>query len=284
MMKRTAVVAGLLAALLAVAVLAVGGASAATQTNDTGDRNASLGADISSFMQASSAEAEGEVDDGMFDAALNRTDDPEKRRALVESRQKRLQQRQERLAQRRAEISDGDAPGVKAIALATHVEVGADSLERSANETDAVAREVGVNTTVLDEIRRNASQLRGPEVAALARNVAGNPPAGNAQPGEGGPPGDGPMTNRSGSDNPVTNETGSGGPPDDAPGNDSANDSGNDSVPGGGAEAGEDDTGPSNDGGESGDEPGGGNGGGGDGADGGQQSNAAGEAPGSRGG
>lgn len=281
-MKRTAVVAGLLAALLAVAVLAVGGASAATQTNDTGDRNASLGAEISSFMQASSAEAEGEVDDGMFDAALNRTDDPEKRRALVETRQKRLQQRQERLAQRRAEISDGDAPGVKAIALATHVEVGADSLERSANETDAVAREVGVNTTVLDEIRRNASQLRGPEVAALARNVAGNPPAGHAQPGEGGPPGDGPMTNRSGSGNPATNETGSGGPPDDA----SGNDSGNDSVPAdGGAEAGEDDTGPSNDGGESGGEPAdGGNGGGGDGADGGQQSNAAGEAPGSRGG
>jgi len=122
-MKRIAVVAGLLVALAAVATVGVGGAGATTQTNDTGASDGSLGAEITSFMQASSAEAESEVEDGMFEAGLNRTDDLEERRALIERRRERLQQRQERLAERRAEISAADGTGPKDVALATHVDV-----------------------------------------------------------------------------------------------------------------------------------------------------------------
>ena len=175
-MKRTAVGAGLLVVLVALAALAVGGGTAAAQPDNGTEEDAPLGAEISSFMQASSAEAEGEVDDGMFLAALGRTDDPDERRELIERRQQRLQERQARLQERRERISPGDGERhPRDYALATHVDVGADRLERSVEGTERAAEQAGVDTEVLNEIRRNASELRGPEVAELASRVAGPP-------------------------------------------------------------------------------------------------------------
>lgn len=173
-MKRIAVSAGLLVALAVVAAFAVGGAGATTQADDAED-NASFGAEISSFMQASSAEAEGEVDDGMFNAALNRTEDPDERRQLIERRQQRLEQRQERLEDRRSRISTEDGADVRDRALATHVTVGAANLERSVNGTERAAQASGLDLESLNAIRSNARELRGSEVAAIASNINGSP-------------------------------------------------------------------------------------------------------------
>lgn len=211
-MKRTAVGAGLLVALLAVAVVGVGGVAAQDDGENATATNASLGTEISSFMQASSAEAEGEVDDGMFDAALDRTDDPAERRTLVERRQQRLQERQARLEDRRASLSDGnatDAPGVREHALATHVTVGATELEQSVNGTERAAQAAGLDTEALAEIRSSARELRGPEVAELARNLAGQAPGVS----------DGPL-----SDAPGVNRTEVRGPPGQADPSDGAAD------------------------------------------------------------
>jgi hypothetical protein len=147
-------------------------------------------------MQSSTAEAEGEVDDGMFAAGLARANSSEERRALIERRQERLQQRQAELAERRAEVTDDDGPRLRDRALAAQVAVGAARLERSANGTERAARAAGMDTETLAEIRSNASELRGSEVAALARNPTGPPAAGErgpplGVPGDGGP-GDGP--------------------------------------------------------------------------------------------
>lgn len=193
-MKRTAVGAGLLVVLVAIAALAAGGGTAAAQPDNGTEDDVPLGAEISSFMQASSAEAEGEVDDGMFQAAMQRANDSEERRALIEQRQQRLQERQARLQERRARISGGDDEfHPRDYALATHVEVGADRLERSAAGTQRAAEQAGVDTAALDEIRRNASELRGHEVAELVSRVVG-PPAdargqGNANGTDGRTPG-----------------------------------------------------------------------------------------------
>lgn len=183
-MGRIAVGAGLLVALLAVAVVGVGGVAAQDAGgNDTAASNVSLGAEISSFMQASSAEAEGEVDDGMFDAELNRTDSKAEKRALIEERQQRLRERQNRLAERRSAMSDDDttspgaSSGVRKRALAARVNVGAAELTQSVNGTERAARAAGLETATLAEIRKNASELRGPEVADLARGIAGRTPA-----------------------------------------------------------------------------------------------------------
>lgn len=183
-MKRIAVGAGVLVALFVVAAFAVGGVGATTQADDA-ETNASFGAEISSFMQASSAEAEGEVGDGMFAAAMNRTDDPEERRALIERRQQRLEQRQAKLEERRARISTEDGVGVKDRALATHVAVGANGLEESVNGTERAAQAAGLDVEVLNAIRANARDLQGSEVAALAQNISGPPSDGERGPPDG---------------------------------------------------------------------------------------------------
>ena len=216
-MKRIAVSAGVLVALVAVAALAAGGAGATTQADTGNENNGSFGAEISSFMQASSAEAEGEVDDGMFNAAMNRTEDPDERRALIEQRQERLQERQAKLEDRRSRISTEDGTDIRDRALAAHVAVGASNLERSVNGTERAAQASGVDTQSLDEIRSNARELRGSEVAELAKGLGVGRSAGDRgppadSPGNGNGQSAGPSANRSNSSNlPV--EVGSDGDP-----------------------------------------------------------------------
>ena len=182
-MKRTVIAVGLIAAvtlLSAAAAASVAGAQADAGTNAS--TNASFGAEVSSFMQASSAEAEGEVDDGIFVAALERTNDPEQRRALVETRTAELTERQERLRQRQERLNKTDP--VAQYAIATEVAVGAAELERAANRTELAAQAREANDTALAEIRDNASEMRGWAVAEIAGSIG--VPAGNGS----GPPAD----------------------------------------------------------------------------------------------
>jgi hypothetical protein len=178
---------------------ATGTAAAANQTT-----NASLGADISSFMQASSVETDAAIEDGTFEAALNRTDDPEARRDLIEARQARIEARYQRLQAQRGSL--GNRPDVRNRSIAAGVAVGAASLERSVNETERVANETGVDTERLARLRSEARSLRGPAVAELARGLAG--PPGNGPPGlapsDRGPPASARGANQSA----ITNRTG----------------------------------------------------------------------------
>ncbi|MEF8778067.1 MAG: hypothetical protein V5A36_04060, partial [Natronomonas sp.] len=179
MRRSVIVVSGLLFAILLFGGLLAGVGSAQTAeveanaSSGAEETNASFGAAVSSFMQASEAEAEDELDDEMFEAALNRTSAPEERRALLKERQQRLEERNREL-QTRHEALDG-ATNVRGHAIATRIAVGANRLERSVNRTEQPAAEVGMNTTELDTIRSSARELRGQEVADLARGFAGPP-------------------------------------------------------------------------------------------------------------
>ncbi|WP_415379314.1 hypothetical protein [Halosimplex sp. TS25] len=106
------------------------------------------------------------------------------------------------------------------------------ALQRQINQTESVARELpaaaleakGVNATAMATLRSQAGELSGPEVAAIARSIAGK----NAGKGMGGPPDSaGPpafvenRTDRPGAPgNGSANGQGNGGPPENAgPGN-----------------------------------------------------------------
>jgi len=106
------------------------------------------------------------------------------------------------------------------------------STKRLANRTEAatrgipedVLREKGVNVTAIRTLRANASELAGPEVAAIARQIAG-PDAGKSLgrgPGGAGPPG------LNGSDVGPPNRNGSAGPPADAGNQSSGKETGDD--------------------------------------------------------
>jgi len=196
-----------LAALAAVGAVLLAGAAGpvgAAEASDNGTEpagNASLGAEISSFMQASSAEAERDVEDGRFDAAMNRTDDEAARRALIADRLASLEARQEQLRTRRDAL--GATPDVRNRSIATRVAVGASELERSLERTERATAEVGVDDERLAELRSNASTMTGPEVAELARGLAG-PPGDVGGPPEGnrtGAPGTRPPSETRGPDN-----------------------------------------------------------------------------------
>lgn len=170
--------------VLAVAAVPVGavpsmaaGVGAAAQEggqNGTNANNASLGASISGFMQASAANAEGEVEDKMFSARFETA--PEQRRAaIVQGRVANLDDRLDRLREQRAELlneSDGE-PSVATRAKAARLTARINALQEAINTTSEAADRAGVNVTRLNELQENASQLSGPEVAELARGLAG---------------------------------------------------------------------------------------------------------------
>lgn len=239
------------------------------QTNDSGT-NASFGAEVSSFMQASDAETQAEVDDETFENRLNRTTDPQERRALIEQRQDRLEERNQGLRAQRDTLNESKAD-VRNRALATRIVVGSAGLERSVNGTERAATAVGMDTERLNALRSSARELRGPDVAEMARGAAGPPgvaPAGPLGNGNGaGGPTDGPPEspgNEEQPDEPGSNDAREadrpesasdndgeerGGPPEDsegsdAPGQNNGNDgddrgSGNDGGDGEGADEGE---------------------------------------------
>lgn len=171
-MNYNAVGAGVLVALLLLFAAATGGAVADVQDDEERDENGTFGAEVSAFMQASTAEAESEVDERMFQAGMRRAETEEERRTLIERRQARLAARHSQLQEYRDEYSP-DQPAAKNRAVATRVEVGAEGLERSVDSTREHAARVGIDTSQLADLRRGASELRG-QISEMARQLGGN--------------------------------------------------------------------------------------------------------------
>ena len=279
----------------AVGITGVATTDVAVQTNDSdGGSNASeasLGSQLSGFMQASSAGADGSVDSGMWAAEFNTSGEAD-RGDLVTRRVATLENRLDRLEDRMAAVEaaheNGTLPEPAYVAQASNLAERIDSLESAINQTETAAGQAGVNASRLSELRTNASQLKGREVARLARNltvitppgltrgVGNGPPVDIGPPDDAGPPEDaGPAGNETGRPDDAGPENDRGGRPDDAGGEDAGppDDAGNGSdrpdAPGGSGDGNDanssDGTGDDSDGDESagGDEDDGGSGSGG---------------------
>ncbi|MDZ5810975.1 hypothetical protein U4E84_06410 [Halorubrum sp. AD140] len=210
-------------ALVAVAVVLVGVAGIAAagpvgtvaaqddpvttnETNETEDGNAS--ADISpgerfgGVVGVQSAEVESEVDSRAFEVGLNRSETDEERADLVAERLNRTEQRLAEIERRQQELEErreaGDLSQGAFAARMAETTARAEGLERDTNRSADVARglpaevrtERGLDEERLDEVRGRASDLSGPEVAALARGVAGNGVGGPLAGDRRGPPTD----------------------------------------------------------------------------------------------
>ncbi|WP_135821374.1 hypothetical protein [Halostella litorea] len=206
-------VAVLVALPVAGAAAADGGATAAGDAGVQANNSSSMGAEISAFMQSSASEADGSVEDGMFEA---RYDNGSDRAALVRNRTDRLRSELDRLrAEKRAlRAEKGNMSRLEYQARMSRLVGEVRSLERSANRTEPLAESAGVNRSALAEIRANASAMSGQEVSALARTLAVVPDH-----VERGPPGNrtaGPPDDRGGAGNgPGADGNGTRGPPDD---------------------------------------------------------------------
>jgi hypothetical protein len=162
--------------------------------------NASFGAAVSGFMQASAADAEGDVEDGMFTARFAQAS-AARQKALVRGRADGHAKRLDRLRAERAELlnsTDGQ-PTLAQRAKAARLTARINALEESINTTSVAAEQAGVDSTQLEKLRANAGNLSGREVAAIARGL-GPDAKGRPDAPAGGPPMEG--TNAT-----TTNET-----------------------------------------------------------------------------
>jgi hypothetical protein len=191
----------LLTAVLLVAAggagMAVGGvadgAATGTQTQVQGPEP---GARLAGVVGSHNATIAGEVDRRAFEAAYDRAETDRARAGVIQRQAGTVADRLEALRERKRETTARHENGTlaegayRARTAALAARIGA--LSSLANETsdradrlpEATLREHGVNTSRLDTLRRNAANLSGPAVAAIARGVAGG------QPPRAGPPDD----------------------------------------------------------------------------------------------
>jgi len=199
--------------LLCVVAVLVAPASVAqerpTPTENTTDESNStgVGTQLTAFLQSSSAAANDSVENGMWNAQFQRSN-ASRQAQLVANRTGALEQRLERLQRQNESIQAAYANGSLSqpayIARQSQLTARIEGLRAAVNDTDAAATEAGVDDSRLETLRRNASELSGPQVATVASGLGNGPPAN--RPTDTGPP---------------SNETDTASPPEDAgpPGN-----------------------------------------------------------------
>ncbi len=184
-------------------------ANTTTESADT----AGMGAQMTAFLQSSSSAANDSVENGMWEARFNQSNASERAR-LVTNRTGSLEQRLERLRAQNETIQqryeNGTLNEQAYIARQSQLNARIDALQTAVNDTDEAAAQAGVNDSRLERLKGNASQLRGQQVAGIARGLGAGPPDHAGPPADRGPSGDratGPPTDRGGPAGPATNTT-----------------------------------------------------------------------------
>lgn len=246
--RRLVVVCTVIAVVVAGAGLPIAGAAVAQETTETpgtdtaGNETAPMGTQLTAFMQHSAAHANDTVEDGMWLAAFERANESAQARQATQRAgdlQTRLDGLLEHREELRAQRDDGSLSEAEYAARASELNGRIDALRTAINESERAAERSGLNVTALETLKQDASNMTGPEVAGVARGLAGagppgdvGPPTDAGQPTDVGPPGTpGPGAN-------ATDAPPGGGPPDggnDPGGGDAPDDPGQgDGPPGGG--------------------------------------------------
>jgi len=205
-MRRT--LTALIAALVVVSAIAAvpalgalaGGDAAAAQEDDGMDSNGTdgngslaPGERLTGVVGLQEAELDGEVEARSFGLAVANADSDERRAAIIaeklnDSRRdvEELEQRRDELREARenAEISEGQfrARMAELDARSKNVErIANESANASAGLPAELLEEKGINTTAIQTLRDQARNLTGPEVADVARDIAGERRQGQAR-------------------------------------------------------------------------------------------------------
>ena len=187
---RVVLVASLVAASLAAPLLAV--STAATdgesiqpaartlQAEANNTSQATVGEQISGFMQEQTSQADGAVESGMWSAAYENAGDGSQRAALVDQRTEGLAADIAALqAERRELIEAKQAGNISALEFRSQMSRLTGqyaSLLTALDETEPRAEEVGANVSTIQDLRGAATEAVGPAVASAARNGTVSPP------------------------------------------------------------------------------------------------------------
>lgn len=200
------IVAGTGIASAQLATSTVDGPTPPQQTNATttqptttaNETNVSPGAHLSGMVGVQQVELDGEVDRRSFDRAFQARGSNESRARLIarnaDSLEERLNELQVAREQLEAAVANDSISQGQYQSRAATLSARIGVLERQINQTSEAGRTIppavreqhGVNVTRLGHLQRAAGNLTGPEMAAIARTIAG--PAHGAGPGMRGPP------------------------------------------------------------------------------------------------
>jgi hypothetical protein len=164
-----------------------GAASAQTAANES---NASVapGERLSGVVGVGEAELEGEVESRAFGLAVARADSDEARADLIAQKVNESRERVENLSERREQLREARENGSisqgQYAARIAELAARSDNVQRTANDTanasEGLPAELleskGVNASAIQQLRDNARNLTGQEVAEVARSIAGERP------------------------------------------------------------------------------------------------------------
>lgn len=191
-----------LALVVGTALLAGPGAAAPATTATGTDGSVAPGARLAGVVGVGGAEIGGEMEPRSFAAAVEAAETDDARAAAVARQVDRAGVRLDRLDERRSRLVAARANGSigrdRYRAETARLAAESRSLERVLNRTGAVSgrlppaalAERGVDSGRIDRLRADAANLTGPEVARIAREIAGpGVGAGPAADGRGPPDG-----------------------------------------------------------------------------------------------
>lgn len=183
------------------AALTLPGESAAPAQENAANESAQPGAQMSAVVGVGQAEVDGAVDGRAFGQAIANAETNESRATVVADRVDRLDSRLGELQERRSDLQAAVENGsmtqqsyeARTAALAAQIQQVERQLNRSQQTAMALPEQArngaGLNVTAIETLRSQAGELRGGEVAQIARGMAG-PEVGQGIPdvARGGPP------------------------------------------------------------------------------------------------
>lgn len=188
-----------LALLLAVSAIAVVPSAMAQQTETTessANETVEPGAQLSGVVGVQEAELNGDVEERAYGIRIAQANTDDAKAAVVAEQLNRSEQRVAELEERRAELEaareNGSISNGQYRAQVAQLHAQSRTVDRVNNQTNETASELpaetldanGVNATAIRTLSERASELSGPETAAVARTIAGASVGADARPDE----------------------------------------------------------------------------------------------------
>lgn len=165
---------------------ALAAAETTTEANETTDNETPPGAMLAGSIGVHEAEMKGAIEHRAFGIQIRDAATNESKAQVLNRTQERLHDRQTSLEERKIRLDQARDNGTMSesqyraqvaviAAESAQVQTMANSTERTAQGLPAETLEAnGVNVTAIHQIRERSHQMTGPEVAEIARQIAGN--------------------------------------------------------------------------------------------------------------
>lgn len=186
--------------MLLISMIGAGSFAAAASDETYESDDLAPGERLAGVVEVQDAELDGELDQRAFGIAVATAANDSAKADVVADQVTDVEERLDELDQRKADLDEQREAGeisqgryaAETARLATEVDTAERLLNTSKQEADGLPAELleerGVNASAIGTLQERADELSGPEVADIARSIAGNSSDVPAGPDQAGPP------------------------------------------------------------------------------------------------